>query len=161
MVILDRLPTKDRLARFGLLVDNVCGLCGAGMESRDHLFDDCSFARGVWGAVLNAHGPSFMARAWDERLHWLLSNLRGKTLRVRALKLLWTGFPYLIWEERNHRYHRNLIRSIDVIVNRLLEEVSTEKQGTCKFPCSAIFPGSLSMIYSFYDLAINACLDGQ
>ncbi|XP_039070407.1 uncharacterized protein LOC120217317 [Hibiscus syriacus] len=124
MVILDRLPTKDRLARFGLLVDNVCGLCGAGMESRDHLFADCSFARGVWGAVLNAHGLSFMARAWDEQLHWLLSNLRGKTLRVRALKLLWTGFLYLIWEERNHRYHRNLIRSIDVIVNRILEEVN-------------------------------------
>ncbi|XP_039040914.1 uncharacterized protein LOC120179370 [Hibiscus syriacus] len=64
-----KLPTKDRLARFGLVVDNACGLCGAGVESRDHLFTDCSFAMGVWGAMLNAYSLSFVARTWDEQLH--------------------------------------------------------------------------------------------
>ncbi|KAE8705742.1 hypothetical protein F3Y22_tig00110418pilonHSYRG00158 [Hibiscus syriacus] len=105
MVILDRMPTKDRLARFGLIVDNVCGLCGTGVESRDHLFIDCSYAKGVWRAVLSACGLSYVACTWVEHLHWLLANLKGKTLRVRVLKLAWTGFRYLIWEERNHRYH--------------------------------------------------------
>ncbi|XP_039036060.1 uncharacterized protein LOC120172731 [Hibiscus syriacus] len=47
MVILEWLPTKDRLVRFGLATDNVCGLCGFGIESRDHLFAECSFAKEV------------------------------------------------------------------------------------------------------------------
>ncbi|KAE8673503.1 hypothetical protein F3Y22_tig00111783pilonHSYRG00557 [Hibiscus syriacus] len=112
-----------RLDRFGVIVGNVCGLCGTGVESRDHLFADCSYTKGVWGAALCACSFSYVARTWDEHLHWMLANLKGKTLRVRVLKLAWTGFLYLIWEERNHRHHRNLIRSVDVIVNRLMEAV--------------------------------------
>ncbi|XP_039004068.1 uncharacterized protein LOC120131027 [Hibiscus syriacus] len=43
MATLDRLPTRDRLIRFGLVLDNGCVLCGSGIESCDHLFADCSF----------------------------------------------------------------------------------------------------------------------
>ncbi|XP_038994267.1 uncharacterized protein LOC120118231 [Hibiscus syriacus] len=76
MVILDRLPTKDILARFGIQVDNICGLCGIEQESRNHMFLECSFAR------------------------------EGKSLLVRILKIAWTGFVYILWEERNHRQFR-------------------------------------------------------
>ncbi|KAE8714581.1 OB-fold-like isoform 1 [Hibiscus syriacus] len=75
-----KLSTKDRLARFGLIVDNVCGLCGIGMESRDHLFVDCSYAKDVWGSILNTCDISHVFHSWDELLHWLLANLKGNTI---------------------------------------------------------------------------------
>ncbi|XP_039064928.1 uncharacterized protein LOC120210227 [Hibiscus syriacus] len=56
MVILDRLPTKDMLARFGIQVDHICGLCGVELESRNHLFLECSFAREVWDVILQTCG---------------------------------------------------------------------------------------------------------
>ncbi|XP_039025015.1 uncharacterized protein LOC120158175 [Hibiscus syriacus] len=121
MAILDRLPTKDRLTRFGLIVDNVCGLCGTGMESRVHLFADCSYAKDVWDSFLIACGLSHEFHSWDELLHWLLVNLKGKSIRVRILKLAWTGYLYFIWKERNFRHYRRLACSAEVTVNKLRE----------------------------------------
>ena len=47
MAMLNRLPTMDRMIAWGLEVDGVCRLCRNGMESRDHLFFDCSFSKEV------------------------------------------------------------------------------------------------------------------
>ncbi|KAE8693577.1 hypothetical protein F3Y22_tig00110809pilonHSYRG00241 [Hibiscus syriacus] len=79
MVILDRLPTKDRLARFGIVTVNVCGLCGDNQESRNHLFLECSFARVIWKAILHACGLQLqLLTCWDNAMHWMISNLKGE-----------------------------------------------------------------------------------
>ncbi|XP_039013906.1 uncharacterized protein LOC120143737 [Hibiscus syriacus] len=82
MTILDRLPTKDRLVRFGLTLEAGCVVCGIGLESRDHLFPDCSFARDVWNAIFISCGLRSDLFSWDDRLNWLIDNLRGNSLRV-------------------------------------------------------------------------------
>ncbi|XP_039010400.1 uncharacterized protein LOC120139152 [Hibiscus syriacus] len=38
MIILDRLPTRDRLFRMGITTDQICILCNVEPESRNHLF---------------------------------------------------------------------------------------------------------------------------
>ncbi|KAL4379553.1 hypothetical protein GQ457_02G032180 [Hibiscus cannabinus] len=38
MTLLDRLPTKDRLLRMGIVVEETCLNCGVMHETRDHLF---------------------------------------------------------------------------------------------------------------------------
>ncbi|KAE8685740.1 Detected protein of confused Function [Hibiscus syriacus] len=123
MAILDGLPTKDRLARFGMVTDNVCGLCGIGVESQNHLFLDYSYAREVWGAVMHSCGLQQELNCWDDALRWMIMNLKGKSLLVHILKLAWTRFVYFIWEERNHRHFRGLICSADTIVNIIKEAV--------------------------------------
>lgn len=45
LTIMNRLPTKDRLLKWGLNVDVMCLLCGAAEESRDHVFFSCPFAK--------------------------------------------------------------------------------------------------------------------
>ncbi|XP_039037529.1 uncharacterized protein LOC120174872 [Hibiscus syriacus] len=53
MVLLDKLPTKDRLGRFGIVVNNsLCVLYGVGQKSRNHLFLECPFASEIWCVVL-------------------------------------------------------------------------------------------------------------
>ncbi|XP_039017022.1 uncharacterized protein LOC120147799 [Hibiscus syriacus] len=123
MAILDRLSTKDRLIWFGLTMDSGCVVCGTGLESRDHLFAVCPFSREVWNAALSSCGFRSDMLSWDDRLNWLIDNLRGNSLRVRILKLAWTAFLYYIWEERNYRSFRGLSRSVDCIVNRIRESV--------------------------------------
>ncbi|KAE8685562.1 hypothetical protein F3Y22_tig00111095pilonHSYRG00084 [Hibiscus syriacus] len=81
MVILDRLATKDRLVRFGMMTDNICGLCDVGQESQNHLFLEYSFAKEVWGAILRACGLQLqILHCWNDALRWLTSNLKGKSL---------------------------------------------------------------------------------
>ncbi|KAL2896167.1 MARVEL domain-containing protein 2 [Bienertia sinuspersici] len=45
--IQQRLPTADRLNRWGAQMQATCGLCGTDQESSDHLFFQCSFSREV------------------------------------------------------------------------------------------------------------------
>ncbi|KAE8670859.1 Cellulose synthase-like protein D2 [Hibiscus syriacus] len=101
-----RLPTKDRLTRFGIAVDSGCGLCRSGFESRDHIFSDCAFAVGVWHAILHACGLSQEPLCWNDLICWLMLNLKGKSLLVQILKLTWSEFIYFIWKERNHKLFR-------------------------------------------------------
>ncbi|XP_039045644.1 uncharacterized protein LOC120185516 [Hibiscus syriacus] len=131
MAILDRLPTKDRLVRFGLIMDNGCVVCGTGLETRDHLFAYYSFAKEVWSVVPSSCGIRIGSYSWDVRLNWLIENLKGKSLRVRILKLSWTGFLYYIWEERNYRNFRGLSRSVDIIVNSIKEAVKIKLYNHC------------------------------
>ncbi|XP_071699259.1 uncharacterized protein [Rutidosis leptorrhynchoides] len=43
-----RLPTQDRLERWGIQVDQVCPLCSSVKDSHDHLFIECSYTKLVW-----------------------------------------------------------------------------------------------------------------
>ncbi|XP_039025209.1 uncharacterized protein LOC120158444 [Hibiscus syriacus] len=87
MEILDRLPTKDRLSRFGVVTDRGCGMCSSGLESRDHLFSDCAYTKEIWTAILLSCGLSQAPLDWNGSLQWLLLNLKGKSLLVHILKL--------------------------------------------------------------------------
>lgn len=48
LAMLERLPTRDRLATWGLSVPENCVLCSSGRESHQHLFFGCSYAIDVW-----------------------------------------------------------------------------------------------------------------
>ncbi|XP_016733756.1 uncharacterized protein [Gossypium hirsutum] len=47
MVILNRLPTWDRLLAFGISVDTYCFFCIDAVEKRDYIFFECNFSRKV------------------------------------------------------------------------------------------------------------------
>ncbi|XP_039033851.1 uncharacterized protein LOC120169819 [Hibiscus syriacus] len=124
MVMLDRLTTKDRLRRFGIVTDNLCGLCGASQETRNHLFLECSYSCEVWRSIMNFCGLHYQLPSyWDDAIRWMVLNFKGKSLLIYILKLAWTSFVYFIWEERNHRCFRGVTRSTDLIVNRISETV--------------------------------------
>ncbi|KAK3193273.1 hypothetical protein Dsin_024583 [Dipteronia sinensis] len=47
-LLLDRLPTKDRLCRSGFQLASRCSVCVANSESVDHLFLKCHLATALW-----------------------------------------------------------------------------------------------------------------
>ena len=71
MTILNKLPTKDRLSKWGIpLVSEQCLLCHSSSESRDHLFFRCPFSREVWCCVLNLCGINRVPQLWEAKLEW-------------------------------------------------------------------------------------------
>jgi len=48
-LLLDRLPTRSKLARRGVQLGNMqCPLCQVGVETAQHLFNTCIVAQQVW-----------------------------------------------------------------------------------------------------------------
>lgn len=43
-----KLPTKDRLQRWGLKMAMECVFCPSDIESHDHLFFECDFSTDIW-----------------------------------------------------------------------------------------------------------------
>lgn len=50
------LPTKDRLINRGMSITGECNLCDTGMESIDHLFFGCDYAKWVLREAMEATG---------------------------------------------------------------------------------------------------------
>ncbi|KAH1131185.1 hypothetical protein J1N35_002563 [Gossypium stocksii] len=52
MALLDRLPTKQRLASRGLNIKSSCSFCRREVERGDHLFFGCGYAK-MYGRVFS------------------------------------------------------------------------------------------------------------
>ncbi|XP_039056921.1 uncharacterized protein LOC120200050 [Hibiscus syriacus] len=126
MVLLDKLPTKDRLERFSIPNDGLCSLCMVESETKNHLFPTCHYAHGVWRRIFFICGLQCHTTSWEEDLVWAETKLRGKPFVVLVLNLAWTGYLYCIWEERNFRLYRGSFRSVDTIVENIREFVRLE-----------------------------------
>jgi hypothetical protein len=52
LVFRDVMITKSRMCWLGIHGDCLCPFCHSGMESRDHLFFECSFGYRIWNEIL-------------------------------------------------------------------------------------------------------------
>ena len=106
MVILNKLPTKEKLVNWGLhLQDDLCPLCQLSQESRNHLFFCCPFTKEVWSRVLALNGIHRTPQDWDTELRWCVSNFKGNSFLALLCRLCWSSTLYFIWHERNRRVH--------------------------------------------------------
>lgn len=55
---LDRLPTRQRLAAWGVAPSSLCCLCSTMTETRDHLLVSCAFASVIWRLVFSRLVPT-------------------------------------------------------------------------------------------------------
>ncbi|XP_039070040.1 uncharacterized protein LOC120216777 [Hibiscus syriacus] len=126
MAFLDRLPTKDRLIRMGFNIDGICVLCNEEMETRDHLFLHCTVANSVWSSVLNLNGICRGTCSWSARISWAFASWKGKSLLTAIMKLAWTTFTYIIWEERNKRIYQRRSRNVNALLLAIKDSVGIQ-----------------------------------
>ncbi|XP_010490346.1 PREDICTED: uncharacterized protein LOC104768113 [Camelina sativa] len=101
---LNRLPTKVRLAHWGLNINTTCDLCSSQLESRDHLMLHCDYALVLWEAVrVRLNLPQLSFTSWSDLILWTRTkNCRSPpTLR----KLVTQSVIYAIWKQRNNLHH--------------------------------------------------------
>lgn len=100
----------SRLASWGFDVSTSCMLCsGHGhIETRDHLFIKCVFARVIWDKIFFRIGLPRRTRFsdWDSLMRWtkVRKNSSPPTLRLLILHTL----VYSIWRQRNNLTHNQI-----------------------------------------------------
>ena len=87
MVIQNRLPTLDRLKKWGLVMDETCVLCHHEAETREHLFFQCSFAVEIWKGILRKCGLGRESLGWEGELQWAAKKLKGKAMISTLLRV--------------------------------------------------------------------------
>lgn len=126
MVVLNRLPTRDRMIGWGLQVPAICLLCNAEDESRDHIFWDCDFAFQLWTLVAGRCGIQ-PRRRWEDSLNQMIALTVPSTIRSLVL-LGWQATIYWIWHERNQRLHANKFRSVDSLISQIDHQIRNKLQ---------------------------------
>ncbi|XP_039003143.1 uncharacterized protein LOC120129800 [Hibiscus syriacus] len=119
MAILDRLPTRMRLMRMGLVIENDrCLFYDLVLETRNHIFFKCYYAKSLWKAILLLCGVNRKVSHWESELSWAAHCFKGKSLLTRVFKLALTSYVYAIWRERNKRLYGGLHRPMsDIMLN--------------------------------------------
>lgn len=112
LVLLARLPTRDRLIRWGMNVPGLSVLCSNGLESHDHLFFSCLFSTEVWSRFTSSIWPSQLLD---------IQSITNSTLSIpqpfaAIAKVLFQVSVYLIWKERNARVFTSISSSPDSII---------------------------------------------
>lgn len=117
LMVLNRCATKDRMLNWGLQVDGLCVLCHGHIESRNHLYYQCSYSWNIWEPTAARCGftPS---QSWDTTLLDLRS-APGTRLQRKLRLLCWQATNYLLWVERNNRIHRNQFKTYDILLREL------------------------------------------
>ncbi|XP_038995732.1 uncharacterized protein LOC120120047 [Hibiscus syriacus] len=121
MVILDRLPTKDRMQRLGIITNDLCMFCSEATENRNHLFTECPKSASIWKSILQLSGLNRQFSDWTNLLEWATSTWKGKSLLSCILKMSWNAFNYTIWEERNRRIFKGICRAEADIIKTIKE----------------------------------------
>ncbi|XP_058768576.1 uncharacterized protein LOC131642328 [Vicia villosa] len=93
------LPTKHNLLKKGISLDPTCSLCNKDVESVQHLFLECDFAKAVcFSSILSYRIPSHL-----EFNDWLLSFLTcGDVFSAQVL----CSLVYRIWLARNSKLYQ-------------------------------------------------------
>ncbi|XP_058766374.1 uncharacterized protein LOC131639972 [Vicia villosa] len=97
-----RLPTKDRMLRFGFIQDNVCSMCRQDVETKEHVFFECRFPRSIWCTILDWISIKHTPLIWIDELRWVIDNSNKKGWRAKNLKLAFAEVVYGIWSHRNN-----------------------------------------------------------
>ena len=89
-----KLNTKDRLLSWGIVHDSKCLFCD-GIESRDHLFMDCSFSSRLFKSLMCKLGYNGIQCSWSEVLEWWQS-CKGKSFKKHLVRICMSSLVYFI-----------------------------------------------------------------
>ena len=129
MAILNRLPTMDRLALWGVNVRETCSLCLEELETRDHIFFGCKYSKEIWKRILLLCELKREVGTWTEELQWAEQKIKGKVLISIVLRMAWKALIYHIWCERNRRLHNGDAKSSSQMLERIKGEVCIKLAG--------------------------------
>ncbi|XP_056848360.1 uncharacterized protein LOC130498784 [Raphanus sativus] len=118
----DRLPTRSRLASWGLQISPLCPFCSSHDEDRDHLLLACDYSREVWKLVVARCSPPIsMFSSWQELLSWIRASPSKKLSLLRKLAVYTTIFH--LWKQRNNLIHNQTSISAAVVFHGIAKEM--------------------------------------
>lgn len=100
---LNKLPTLDKIRKWGVNVEPCCILCKTQEESRDHLLFECDYSKSVWREGVRRNCSYLGSDKWRDIVQYMKQMTGQEELRKLMMKLFWTAATYRLWMERNRR----------------------------------------------------------
>lgn len=150
LVLLRRLPTRDRLRSWGMNVPDLCPLCSADEESHTHLFFACPFFEDLWRHFTS----SIFTHQYDCSTYQILDVILDPVFsasrhKLTITKLLFQVIVYSIWRERNARIFTTTITPLSVLKYQVDR---TMRDRLLSFPSR---DASLSLLESYFSCCSN------
>ncbi|XP_074278584.1 uncharacterized protein LOC141602176 [Silene latifolia] len=125
LFINQRLLTKDRMGRFGILTDGLCFLCGIADESKAHLFFECGFSRRCLSLI-----QMWLPAPWQPNvIEWIIQWRCRSLLKKQVLMAAIAGLVYLIWESRNVSRVEHRVTRPECILKKLQSLTALRARG--------------------------------
>ncbi|XP_039061160.1 uncharacterized protein LOC120205320 [Hibiscus syriacus] len=113
----------------GIVIDCHCTFCGAGMDTRNHLFFKCQVATALWSAIFSCSGLRFSHHSWDALYAWATANWKGSSLLTSIMKLSSNALIHTIWKERNKRIFQSQALTIEAMFSSIKETTGFKLRG--------------------------------
>ena len=124
MVLWQRLPTKDRLSKFGVHTDLKCIYC-AGDETIQHMFFDCDGTRSIWKKLLSWARHDHVVQDFASEMRWIERKSKGSLPKNKLAKAVFAEYVYAIWTARNKFIFQGKPINPDEILNELVLTIHT------------------------------------
>ncbi|KAL9307871.1 putative reverse transcriptase zinc-binding domain-containing protein [Arabidopsis thaliana] len=119
---LNRLPTRQRFAAWGVTTTTDCCLCSSRPESIDHLLLYCVFSAVIWKLVFFRLTPSqAIFNSWAELLSWTRINSSKAPSLLR--KIAAQASVFHLWKQRNNVLHNSIFISPATVFHFIDREV--------------------------------------
>ncbi|XP_058775623.1 uncharacterized protein LOC131649900 [Vicia villosa] len=105
LAIQDRLPTKYKLYKLGMIQHQRCELCDGEDESLDHLLFRCPQTVRIWNDLLHWLD---IKDTYSLNFDWMKKITKGKGIKRSILKAVSTEVVSSIWMYRNHKTFGNM-----------------------------------------------------
>ena len=115
----NRLRTKEKLFRWGVIDNSHCVLCGNAEKTRDHLFFQCSYSKFVWQSILANLNFCYQCSNWEEEVDQACRRFKGKEFQARLGRVAFSVTVYFVWMERNSRIFQGKNRLECVLVREI------------------------------------------
>ncbi|KAH0724767.1 hypothetical protein KY284_000632 [Solanum tuberosum] len=123
-----RLLTRDRLVAWGCVEKVQYVLSEAANETHNHLFLQCMFTAQVWQKILHWLNIQREARRWDEEVLWTNTHCKGKQARAKVYRMAVAASVYVVWQEKNQRIFKQIIRTPGMLVRKIVQEVHLQRK---------------------------------
>lgn len=139
LAIQNKLVTQDKLKKWGTYDMMVCTLCYEAMDSHQHLFFDCKYAKQFWLKVCLKMGLSWEEMEWNDTINFFAEMDNGNTIKSIVRRLCLAASVYMIWKERNYRLFKEEKRSVDELFEVFKETVRLRLASLKAKPTSSVF----------------------
>ncbi|GJS37025.1 RNA-directed DNA polymerase, eukaryota, reverse transcriptase zinc-binding domain protein [Tanacetum coccineum] len=123
LAIQDRLTTMDKISKWGDYAVNRCSLCCQACEDINHLLFQCPFSREVWTKVKELAGFNFNRFDLMDIIYYMIDAGIGNNIRSIVRRVAFSASIYNIWIERNGRIFRDVKRSCEDVINKIVDTV--------------------------------------
>ncbi|XP_010690714.1 uncharacterized protein LOC104904215 [Beta vulgaris subsp. vulgaris] len=123
MVLHNRLPTVDRIRRWGINCDARCSLCRSEEESLQHLFFSCDNASAIWREICRLMRFDDSGGLYQDVISSACSQARKK--KGKLFVMFFTKSVHAIWRQRNSQIFRESCKDTNVVLRDIFFKVAT------------------------------------